>query len=195
MLRPAEIGRFYTPMEVANSLISLAKKYSLKLLRVSGGEPTIGKSHLLQLLDKLEGKGFRFILETNGILIAHDKDYAASLAKYDFIHVRVSLKGCNEDEFAILTGAKPLGFALQLKALQNLVDNGVSCHPSVMASFSKKEGLQGLIQRLKRISEDFVDDLEVEELIIYPHVVKRLEKYGLRYYVAHAPNNVPPEHI
>ncbi|MGQ9624648.1 MAG: radical SAM protein [Candidatus Bathycorpusculaceae bacterium] len=195
MFHPTDVGRFYTSTEVASDLISLAKKCGLKLLRVSGGEPTIGKRHLLQLLDKLQGTGFRFILETNGILIAHDESYAAELSNYDFIHVRVSLKGCNKQEFAMLTGAKPEGFESQLKALQNLMVNGVSSHPSVMASFSSKESLRRLVQTLGQISTNFADELEVEELILYPRVIEKLKRYGLKYFIAHAPDKVPPEQV
>jgi uncharacterized Fe-S cluster-containing radical SAM superfamily protein len=195
MNRPHDVGKFYTPEKVAQSLLSLAKKCKLDLLRLSGGEPTIGKQHLLELLENLDGKGYRFILETNGILIAHDEDYAESLAKYNFIHVRVSLKGCSEEDFAMLTGAKPEGFTLQLKALEKLVDAGVSCHPSVMASFSPKESLQSLIERIGRISRKLADEIEVEELILYPHVIQRLRNYGLRYYTGYAPERVPPEQV
>lgn len=195
MLNPADIGRFYTPRKVAEGLVALAKKCGLKLLRISGGEPTIGKPHLLSLLEALEGKGYHFILETNGILIAHDEGYAESLAKHKFVHVRVSFKGCCEEEFARLTGAKPKGFTLQLKALQALVENGVSCHPSVMASFSTRESLQSLTRRIKQISPDLAEKLEIEELILYPHVAKRLQKYGLKHFTGYTPDKVPPEQI
>ena len=116
MFHPADVGKFYTPKRVADGLVTLARKCGLHQLRVSGGEPTIGKPHLLQLLAQLRGKGYRFILETNGIPIAYDESYAKGLSKYNFVHVRVSLKGCNEEEFAMLTGAKPEGFQLQLKS-------------------------------------------------------------------------------
>lgn len=193
--RPAEVGKFYTPRQVAESLESLARKCGLDLLRISGGEPTIGKKHLLAVLDNLEGKGYRFILETNGIPIAYEEDYARSLAKYGFVHVRVSLKGCSEEEFTRLTGAKPEGFKLQLEALRRLVEAGVSCHPSVMASFSTKESLRSLTERLNQISPKLAEEIEIEELILYPHVVRKLQKYGLRYYTGYAPENVPPEQI
>lgn len=195
MFHPAEVGRMYTPRMVAGSLISLARKRNLSLLRISGGEPTIGKLHLLQLLDNLRGKGYRFILETNGIPIAYDEGYASDLSKYDFIHVRVSLKGCNEHEFSALTGARPDGFRLQLRALEMLVDAGVSCHPSVMASFSPKESFVGLVKRLEGISTALANDVEVEELILYPHVVKRVRAHGLKYYTAYAPDSVSPEQV
>jgi uncharacterized Fe-S cluster-containing radical SAM superfamily protein len=195
MNRPAEVGKFYTPDEIAHGLVTLAKKRDLRQLRVSGGEPTIGKPHLLQLLDRLEREGCRFILETNGILIAHDESYAEELSKYDFVHVRVSLKGCNEEEFSMLTGAKPDGFKLQLKSIEKLVEADVSCHPSIMASFSPRENLDALKKRLGRISPELAREVEIEELILYPHVINRIQKYGLKYYSAYEPKRVPSEQI
>jgi len=195
MFHPADVGRFYTPVKVADDLVALARRRGLDLLRISGGEPTIGKTHLLLLLDALQEKGYRFILETNGILVAYDESYAASLSNYDFVHVRVSLKGCNEEEFAMLTGAKSDGFTLQLNALQNLIDAGVSCHPSVMMSFSRRKSLQQLVHRLKQINPKVADALEIEELILYPHVIKRVGMCKLKYYTAYSPDRVPPEQI
>jgi uncharacterized Fe-S cluster-containing radical SAM superfamily protein len=195
MNRPAETGRFYTPDEIAHGLIALAKKRGLRQLRVSGGEPTIGKPHLLQLLGRLEGEGCRFILETNGILIAHDESYAKELSKYEFVHVRVSLKGCNEEEFSTLTGAKPDGFKLQLKSMEKLVEADMSCHASVMASFSPSKNLETLIKRLGSISPELAKEVETEELILYPHVINRIQRYGLKHYSAYEPGMVPTEQI
>ena len=195
MNRPAEIGKFYSPDRVAHDLITLAKKRSLRQLRISGGESTIGKSHLLQLLDRLKGEGCRFILETNGIPIAHDENYAKELSKYDFVHVRVSLKGCNEEEFFMLTGARPEGFKLQLKSLEKLIEVGVSCHPSIMASFSSRKNLDALIKMLGSMSSELAREVEIEELILYPHVINRIQRYGLKYYSAYTLGRVPPEQI
>jgi uncharacterized Fe-S cluster-containing radical SAM superfamily protein len=165
------------------------------LLRISGGEPTIGKEHLLQFLDVLQGKRYRFILETNGTLIAHDEEYALDLSKHSFVHVRVSLKGSNEQEYAKLTGAKPDGFKLQLDALRNLVHAEVSCHPSVMMSFSQRDAVQGLIERLEQISSSLAEELEIEELILYPGVVSKLRRNRLKHFRAYAPNEVPSKRI
>jgi len=195
MLHPADVGVFYISIEVAESLVSLGRRHGLRQLRISGGEPTIGKQHLLQLLEALQDNGHHFILETNGIPIAYDESYAESLSKYRFVHVRVSLKGCNEEEFSTLTGAKPEGFALQLEALQNLKDAKVSCHPSAMISFSQKKNQQKLIRKLKQISPDLAKELEIEELILYPHVIRRVQKHGLKHFTAHSPQKVPKEQI
>ena len=187
MLRPAEVGEFYSPEGVARRLLEMANKRDLEKLRVSGGEPTIGKQHLLELLDKLEGRGLLFILETNGILLGKDPEYAEALSKYRFLHARVSLKGCNEEEFYMLTDARPEGFGLQLRALENLLNAGVSCHPAVMKSFSKEESVERLKERLEAISVRLLRDLEFEELILYPNVKRKIEKHNLKYYSAYTP--------
>ncbi|MDH5713579.1 MAG: radical SAM protein [Candidatus Bathyarchaeota archaeon] len=187
MFQPAKIGRFYSPKTVAKTLVKMAEKRALKQLRVSGGEPTIGRRHLLQLLNHLEGRQLLFMLETNGILIGSNLQYAEDLSKHRFLHVRVSLKGCNEDEFAKLTGAKPEGFTLQLEALKNLLQAGVRCHPAVMMSFSAQESVHQLVERLKSISPELAEDLEVEELILYPKVKRKIERQGLKYYTAYTP--------
>ena len=195
MLHPADTGRFYTPTQVADKLIALARKCHFNQLRVSGGEPTIGKAHLLALLELLRGKELSFILETNGIPIAYDETYAKDLSKYDFIHVRVSLKGCAEEEFSMLTGAKPEGFRLQLLSLESLNKEGVSCHPAIMTSFSHARNLRILVENLRRIDLGMAEKAEIEELILYPHVARRIQRYGLKYASAYDPSRVPREQI
>jgi len=193
MFGPATVGTFYSPRTVADTLVKMARSRNLKQLRVSGGEPTIGKRHLLQLLDSLHGKGVSFILETNGILIGKDPKYAEDLSGHPFLHVRVSLKGCNEKEFTMLTDAKPEGFRLQLKALENLVKARVKCHPAVITSFSQEKNLEQLIQRLGGISQELGDNLETEELILYPSVKRKILKHGLRWFRAYTPNGTVQE--
>lgn len=196
MSHPAGSGKFYTPRRIAEEMLSLARKRRLNQLRVSGGEPTLGKQHLLQLLHSIEGYGYTFILETNGIPIAADETYAKDLSSYhDFIHVRVSLKGCDGEEFSVLTGAKPEDFRLQIRALEDLRRAGVGCHASVMSSFSTQDSFNALIGELKEIDPKLAQNTEVEELILYPHVVRRLKKHGLAYNIAHRPDQVPPEQI
>jgi uncharacterized Fe-S cluster-containing radical SAM superfamily protein len=196
--KPSEVGKFYSPSQIAYNLYSLAVRCGYKQIRVSGGEPTIGKQHLLQLLSSLEkirGLEYRFILETNGILIAHDEKYSDDLSNFHSLHVRVSLKGCSEEEFQFLTGAKSEGFQLQLKALENLVKSNVSCHPSVMSSFSSQQNLEALIDRLRCIDRGLAENMEIEELILYPHVMKRIRKYKLKFFTGYRPDKVPPERI
>jgi uncharacterized Fe-S cluster-containing radical SAM superfamily protein len=182
IVQPEKTGRFYSPEEVARNLISIARKKGFQRIRISGNEPTLHRSHLLKIL-QLIPQEIQFVLETNGILIGHDPSYAQDLSRFNNLSVRVSLKGACPENFARLTGAKPEGFDLQLKALESLVEAGVDCFPAVMANFSTQDELQRLRQRLKEIRPDFAD-FEEEELILYPFVKENLQKAGLKYQIS-----------
>jgi uncharacterized Fe-S cluster-containing radical SAM superfamily protein len=92
----------------------------------------------------------------------------------------VSLKGACPENFARLTGAKPEGFELQLKALEHLIEEGVDCFPAVMANFSTSEEIKKLRGRLKEIRPDFAD-FEEEDLILYPFVQENLQKANISF--------------
>ncbi|MEW5936923.1 MAG: radical SAM protein [Candidatus Thermoplasmatota archaeon] len=184
-------GRLYSPQEAADALVRICRARGYAQVRLSGQEPTIGREHLLALLKSLEGKGLTFILETNGILLGAEREYAVALRGIRHLHVRVSIKGCSEAEFSALTGACPAGFSLQLKGLEHLIAEGVRCHPSVMVSFSDRRAFERLRQRLAVISPKLAHEIEIEELILYPLVVRRLKRLGITYHKGHEPDNVP----
>ena len=190
---PEAIGKFYQPEHILSKLDACARKFGYSQLRVSGNEPTIGKQHLLKLLKLVDQTNYSFILETNGILIGHDKSYAEQLSKLECLHVRVSIKGVNEQEFSTLTGAAPEAFELQLKALKNLLDANVSCHPAVMLSFSSREGLDGLLKRLGEVDPSLPKEVEEEYVFLYPHVVQRLKQAGIKPRMAYTPERIPSE--
>jgi uncharacterized Fe-S cluster-containing radical SAM superfamily protein len=187
ILEGREGGTFLRPEEAAQRVLELMKEKKINQGRISGGEPTIGRRHLIQFLNILQRRRVRFILETNGILIGEDESYAQELAQYPFIHVRVSLKGCSEGEFARLTGADPKGFHLQLDALRNLKKAGVSAHPSVMLSFSGREEIDRLYSTIWKIDPILHSEIEKEEVILYPYVMERLRRAGLEAYSGHLP--------
>ena len=180
LMNPQGVGHFYSPQEVFAKLDSTARKHGYSQLRVSGNEPTIGRKHLLNLLELVEQTDYSFILETNGILLGADAGYARELARFQNLHVRVSLKGCDAGQFSQLTGAKPEAFELQLAALCNLQNADASYHAAVMYEFAPERKLEGLKQRLAAIDRSLVDELELEYLIPFPHVVQELEKRGIR---------------
>ncbi|MHA1209632.1 MAG: radical SAM protein [Candidatus Freyarchaeota archaeon] len=178
-------GEFYTPEQVFKRLTGIAGRRGYTMLRISGNEPTLGREHLFRVLELVDRTGYLFILETSGVLI--DTEYAERLSEFENVHVRVSLKGASEEEFSTLTGAKPEGFQLQLNALRNLVDNGVSCHASVMSSFSTRENMQKLLNRLAEIDARLASELEQEIVILYPRVAKRLARAGIKPYTSYTP--------
>jgi len=193
VIKPDHFGEYYTSEEVAIRLISIAKSKGYQQMRISGNEPTICRGHLIRVL-QLIPTDFLFILETNGILIGNDESYAEDLSRFPSLYVRVSLKGTCEEEFSRLTGAIPEGFQLQLKALEYLVKHGVKVHPACMISFSPPENISVLRKRLKAIKHSF-EDFEVEELILYPSIVKRLKNMKVEYKTGHRPDRIPAEQI
>ncbi len=178
--RPDAHGEFYSPQQVARRLMGMARSKGIPRVRVSGAEPTIGREHLLALLERTSDSGLLFILETNGILIGADESYAEDLSRFRHVHVRVSLKGCTPEEFSRLTGAAPRFFEYQLRALENLLEHGASFHPSVMLGFSTEKSLLNLVDRLREIDESLPSRLEPELLILYPAVESRIKRAGLR---------------
>lgn len=123
--KPERCGQFYTAREVAKRLISM----NLPLVRVSGGEPTIFKEHLLTLLALIPER-ITFILETNGILL--DKEYVKEWSKFENIYVRVSLKGVDEETFEKITGAEGKFFLNQLHTLELLKKYGIRHRTAIL---------------------------------------------------------------
>ena len=190
---PEKIGAFYSPQQVFDALTKCAKKNNITQLRISGNEPTIGKKHLLEVLRLVDTNHYKFILETNGILI--DLAYAKELSQFKNLHVRVSIKGATPEEFSHLTGAYPEFFQFQLNALTNLLEARVRFHPSIMLSFSTQKTIENFKEDLKKIHPTLVNNLEEEYVFLYPHVVKRLEKANIKPTICYDPKGIPDELI
>lgn len=177
---PDKIGDFYSPEQVYGQLKAVASKREYDQIRITGNEPTIGKDHLFGILELVDKSNFRFILETNGILIGHDRNYAEQLSRFKNLHVRVSLKATGPGEFSRLTGATPKAFDLQLESLKNLLNAEVSFHPAIMMSFGSPAAIQQFRYKLQTIDRSLADNLEEEYAILYPPVVERLKKAGVK---------------
>ncbi|MCK4572406.1 radical SAM protein [candidate division WOR-3 bacterium] len=194
---PEEYGKFYSPKEAADRLINEAEKgitsrgwehyrhLEVNKLRVSGCEPTLGKEHLLKVLEHLSNYSYQFYLETNGILFGKDYDYVKRLAKYsDFIYVRVSFKAASPEGFTERTGAIGEHYELPFKALKNLLDVGIHTRAAAMTDPKIMPGEERniLIKRLDDIdpSARYSDTLEEEVIGPYDTTRKRLIAYTNR---------------
>jgi len=169
-------GEFYSTQQVANKLHEMARKKGYNRVRVSGGEPTIGRKHLITLLENIRPE-FLFILETNGILLGVDKTYVEELSQFKNLHIRVCLKGSIPEEFSWLTAAEG-GFEYQLKALEHLRDESLSFN---IALVSIRQNNHELFNRLREMDLDRVM-IEEEEIKLYPQVKKRLDKEKILHY-------------
>jgi len=157
-------------------------------LRLSGCESTIGKEHLLSLLEFVkESKYPLFILETNGIILGHDKDYVKKLSEFkDKLYVRVSIKAATPEGFTERTGAKGEFYRLPFQALKNLLDYGIYSRAAAMTDdrIMPKEERQTLIQMLDEIDPeaDYPRTLEEEVVDLYDTTVKRIKAYQSKQY-------------
>jgi uncharacterized Fe-S cluster-containing radical SAM superfamily protein len=178
--KPKETGKFYTPQQVFDGLVKSARKHGHKIISASASEGTIGREHLMQLLDLVEESEFVYVLETNGMTLGNDPEYAQALAKYKKLHVRVSIKGDNPELYHELTGAHPDSYELPYKALSHLIDAGVSCNACLMSSFSDEEGIKRAKGQLIEVHPGILKSLEIEKITMFPKVAERLSKKGLK---------------
>ncbi len=189
-----DLGFFLSPEKVFERLSEIALKRGYRYLRLTGGEPTIAKEHLLEILRLSETSRFVFIVETNGILIGAEPAYAKELSRFNNIYVRVSFKGTNPQEFTKLTGAVPTGFELQLRALRNLLDSGLipgrDFGVAAMIGFSSDENVARFVATLSSIDERLVTDIDWEYVLTYPHVMKLLSHYNLKPIRTYKPEEV-----
>jgi uncharacterized Fe-S cluster-containing radical SAM superfamily protein len=153
-------------------------------VRLSGAEPTLGKSHLLGLLERVENSPFRlFILETNGILLGADPEYAGQIARFKKVHTRIAVKAGTAEAFTRKTGAVPQSFELPFKGIANLMEAGASFHVAAMSADSRimdAQERQSLLDRLRSIDPTLLDNLEEEEVAPYHNTLERLKYAGVR---------------
>ncbi len=142
---PEKFGKFYSPKQAAQNLFKAAEEgiiYSdywrrvirkVKKLRLSGCEPTLGKEHLLSVLEHVGKTKYPFYLETNGILLGSDRDYVRRLSQFSsFIYVRVSFKAATPEGFTQRTGAIGEFYELPFKALKYLLNEGIYARAAAM---------------------------------------------------------------
>ncbi|MCX8204524.1 MAG: radical SAM protein [Candidatus Nezhaarchaeota archaeon] len=175
-------GEFYSPAAAYRKLDEAAKKYRVKKLRLSGAEPLLGVEHTIALLEYVEASSYSlFILETNGIALGASKELAERLARFSKIHVRVSLKAAGPQEFQRRTGARGEFYELPFKAIEHLLDSGVSFHVAAMSDpriMSRGERI-ALIERLRDIDPRAAANLEEEVCDPYDSTLIRMAAYGI----------------
>lgn len=192
---PEKFGKFYSPREAAQKLFKAAEdgiKYSeywrrmlpkINKLRLSGCEPTIGKEHILSLLNFFKESEYPlFILETNGILLGSDTEYVKRLTEFkEKLYVRISFKAGTSEGFTQRTGAIGKYYELPFKALKFLINEGVYARAAAMTdpSIMPKEERKILIQMLDEIDPraNYSRTLEEEKIEAYDTSVKRMKAF------------------
>jgi uncharacterized Fe-S cluster-containing radical SAM superfamily protein len=188
---PERFGRFYSPKEVAQRLFKAAEQGiafsnywrkaipKINKLRLSGCEPTLGKEHMLSVMEHVEKSTCPFYLETNGILFGADRDYVKKLSRFSkFIYVRVSLKAATPEGFTQRTGANGEYCELPFRALRYLLDEGIYARAAAMtdSKVMPKEERKVLIEKLSEIDPRYgKGELEEETIDAYDATINRLK--------------------
>jgi len=176
---PEKFGQFHSPEEAFIRLREAAHKYKVNKLRISGAEPTLGKNHLLSLLEYVEQSEFPlFILGTNGIFFGVDKDYVKKISKFTKPHIRISLKAGTPEDFTRKTGAKPEAFEIPFQAIRNLLDHNVSFHVASMSADPRlmtPDERTNLMKKLAEIDRRLLLSLEEEVMNGYNTTLARLK--------------------
>ena len=172
--KPGRVGKFYTPQAVFDGLDRAAQKYNTKIISASASEGTIGQQHLMELLALVDQSEYTYVLETNGMILGTDSQYVRALKRFKNLHVRVSMKGCSSEEFHKLTGAKKSAYDLPFKALEMLIQEGISCNACLSVSFSDDEAINVAKRRLYELWPGLLKSLELEKIKLFPKVRQRL---------------------
>lgn len=176
---PEKYGSFYTPQMLFERLKEVAQKRGIRKARISGGEPTLGKQHLLEVLELIEDSNYfkLFILETNGIIFGTDKDYVRKIRNFDKVYVRISLKAGTPEMFTKKTGAVQSSFKIPFQAIRNLIDCGIKFHVAAMSAdprFMTPEERLEFAKKLMEIHPSLLKNLEEEVVDPYKAALERL---------------------
>jgi len=170
--------RYLSPEETARVLMKVAEENGLKCVRLSGGEPTLNKEHLLETVKLVTNAGYRYIFETNGLLL--DKELVNSLISFQKkMYVYFSLKGDTPENFSELTCRLPKYWNRQLASLKLIIDSGFTTGINVMSDFLSRSNLINLIDTLQEINPYTPLAIDLKPTTIFPHVKNRLLERGL----------------
>ena len=111
--------------------------------------------------------------------IGHDAEFAKELSRFCNLHVRVSIKGTNKEEYVRLTGAMSSSYDLPYKALEHLMAAGVSCNVCLSISFSSPDNIKNAEERLAEIRPGLLKSLEKEHITLFPKVYQRLKNLNM----------------
>jgi uncharacterized Fe-S cluster-containing radical SAM superfamily protein len=168
---------FMNPAKVADKLLDMYEKHTGSSMRISGCEPFLGVTstqHIAEVLKIVRSRGFngQFIFESNGIMIGHNPELLDLIKPYK-PYIRLCIKADNPATFERITGAKGIGYELQIKAANEIDARNIPCDVAIMPKFVD-EGEIVLVT-------PYVD-IETENLKYYVGTKARLAARGIEYH-------------
>jgi uncharacterized Fe-S cluster-containing radical SAM superfamily protein len=178
---PVRFGRFFSPENVADNLLEIARRRSFNLFRVTGSEPILGEAsfeHLIKVIEIILNAEPRsnFVLETNGLMLGYNEELAHRL-RFSRLLVRIAVKGVNPESFEKITGARKEFFRYPLFALRTLEQMGARAWPALMEELFTESEMNELKQTLREYK--IHSDLELESLEGYLFVLENMKRRGI----------------
>lgn len=129
---------------------------SVRYFTISGGEPTLCRSHLVEVLESFCAQDLpvKFLLQTHGFLLGSDPSYLKELRKFHHkLEVRVSFKAGTPLGLQNRTGVAASAFDFPFRAVESLLDLGMRFHLAAMSDPAIMPGEErwSLIQKLSGI--------------------------------------------
>lgn len=187
---PERYGEFYSPEEVLENLLRLARQANLSPYKtsvsISGGESTLAKKHLVELAFLVQYSGFQsFSIDTNGVLLGHDEDYIDAFHSLTKITFRLSLKAGTPEGFQKRTGAEGRFYELPFKGISN-IGRFYAPRPIPLSLWAmtdqrimSKVERQIMVDKLKKINVGLPEFLREETVCPYRRSLVRLRKAGV----------------
>ncbi|MBW8034768.1 MAG: radical SAM protein [Planctomycetes bacterium] len=156
---------------------------TIRYFAISGGEPTIGRHHLLSVIRCFAERNLpqRFLLQTNGFLLGADSTYLEALSVFiDCLELRISLKAGNPKGLRTRTGAFEASFEYPFRAIEQAISLGFSFHLAAMSDSAVMPGeeREELFERLSAICLQY--DRHLESMESYYHRVHGMPKHNDR---------------
>jgi len=149
------IGKtFLSPEQAAKKIVDMCAKEDQWYCRMSGCEPILGEQsarYFKALMDACDDYAIEkyeecpnWILETNGIVLGYTPQLLEVLTG-NYMTIRISFKGHNEEVFQAVTGAKGEYWKCPIEAFKKCQEIGIQVIPACMPAFSDKTKLEELI--------------------------------------------------
>lgn len=136
------------------------------VLRITGGEPFLAPTLLLETLEELRRRKLDHEIfvwtETNLVSLVKDNneegivgdDILQALSEYDNFCVHPCFHGLNENNFHSITGIEIADFNLLIKAFERLLNAGIDVYPTFGSNMSSPNEVERFYYRIAEINKN-----------------------------------------
>jgi len=180
-----KFGRYFSAKEMIDSFLSAKKKSkeAMKVVRISGGNPTIVPEIIIDVFGEMENRGMDDYLwiDTNLSTDRYLKDLKGlgKVLKSKNVGVVGCFKGTCKEDFTIITGAEPGSYDRQFRTAKWFLNQSTDFYvylPALVYDDKVKEKLEGFIKKLRELHRNLPLRTEMLEILDYPGAKMNFER-------------------